>query len=308
MAESPTCTQVQRQNHLCTAGIDDNGVTVATDFWVIRWSADTEAAACFNASAGGTLPRRGSPHPTLAALYAKRIDIKAIDGNTRQAFQAQIDYTDELNLTDSPLTQPPAISWDFADGGNAPYAKDFDPQGAKAVATSAGERFGDFLQRGSGTAIVTFRKNVLPTDTSPSLAVQYAAYQVDANSPAVPVMNSAAFTIDAVNVQQYQARFKGAQISEVQRSNGINYRTVAYTLALRKTWLDVVEDRGFFTKNAKGLLQPIPLSTDPAVALATANGWPLDGTGKKKPNVTDTPATRTFYPYPALSFAPFGFQ
>ena len=303
-----TCVKVQRQDHRGVAGVEDNGVFSATDYYVVLWDGPSVAAACYGATDGtNTVPGRTSQHFYVNYLFGKRVQINPIDGETRQHFEARVEFSDELFLGASPLDLPPDITWSFQEDGKTPYLLDFNPSGPKAVANSAGELF-DYLQRDNGTILVTFKRNVAPTDTNPQLAFNYASYVPSGSTtPGVPVTNQDGFTIDGVSVAVGLAKFKGVQISALQQSNQVLYRSVSYTLGIKQSgWTDVVDDRGYHqaaTIGGNKMLMDIVQGNPP---VKPQQPWPLSS-GKAKPNVTDKPDTLTFYPYPQAPFAPFSF-
>ena len=308
------CVQISRRDHLADGVVDGQGVTRLREGFVWLWSGYAHPAACLNASSGTVVtPRRGDVHPDMPGLYVSSVGpVTAINRDpSRRAFEGVVEYSNEGGtIQGSPLSLPPDIKWDFSDDAMAPYRYDFDPDGSKLVQTSSHEPLAE-LQRPQGTTMVSYSINLTPSAVPLDKIIRYTNYcPDDVTSESFPVMNSDSFTIDGVSIAQYQARFRGANVSGVQVSDGIQYRTVTYLLAIRHSWLDRVLDYGYKALNANGTPVDIgDLSVDPGQpAKGNVSPWPLDGTGHKKPKQTDAPATLTFYPLPALPFAVFNLR
>lgn len=292
-----TCTRVKRQTHLSYSGTENNGVRVATEMYIITFDADTTPVMAEGANDGTTTaPTYGSAHPDDPTRLCKRIEVRGNE-DSRAVFQLRAEYSDDLDVIQNPLTLPPKISWDFGEDGEKPYFMDNDPAGAKPVVNKAGELFSDYLQRVSSYITCTYQKNVTPT------GFDMTQLTVDDHQ----LINSDGFSLDGYSIGQYQARLAGVSESEIQKQNGVQYRTVKFVVKLRNSWTDVVDNRGFHSKiilNGNTTLKAITIGHPPK---APDRPWPLQADGSPCANITDAPTQLTFYPYKAVSFASFGF-
>ena len=307
---------VKWQGHLSRSGEQPDGAATAEEYFAIVCDADTDTTAVQGAAdptTGLRAPTYGYAHPTTGALYCNTTEYTPMQQNTRRVFQCRAMYTDQFEQ--NPLTAPPAIAWDFSEDGETPFFIDCTPSsvtgpngqpGPQPVLNTAGERFQDFLTRKGGTITATFAVNLAPSAAA-SMAQTLVAYLYP-----VPATNSTAITFDGLSVSVGQVLMLGANITDLQKTKIygtlVQYRTVTFKLAFKNVWTYTVDDRGFNQKATVGSntsLQPVPVN--PAVAMSPG-GWPLDGHGKAKPNITDAPAPLTFYPYPQMTYAPFNFS
>lgn len=210
-------------------------------------------------------------------------------------FDVKVTYeTEELGeFGENPLTVPVDYDWDFS-ASSQTYFKDTTAPTAKYTVTSAGEPFENLLEREVGEIVVTITDNITPSAWNPATAAQYMA------DPATAI-NSAAMTIDGINIGIGQARFAGVKCSGIKTSNNVQYRTRSITLKLRASWDHKVDDRGF-NELVAGKLREIVKDSPPKVD----KPWPLDGAGAKKALATDAPAELTFLPYPKRDFSTWG--
>jgi hypothetical protein len=330
------CTKVQLQGHLSISGTEENGSNTATEFYIIKWSGHATTEDCRGCTDGTiTVPVRSTAHYANAALDARRIEIRPAENNSRTIFSARVEFSDDFTTPANPLDTPPDIQWDIGEDGQIPYFLDNSGTGEngsggtitgknaaggtisspQATLNSAAMRFADFLQRYGGTVTATFAVNIPLTGTyngsggvknawNVSQAIIYCAGGSNQSTPAI---NSDSFTFDGQTISIGQCRIKGMKCGSVQTQNGVKYRVKMFSLAFKKSWLDVIDDRGFYeidparSGQVREILNPVG-GTKPDTP------WPLDGSGAKKPNATDAAPQWTFVPYRSLPFATLGFS
>ena len=295
-------TKVKEQGML-NRSVRGVGESTATRYYTATSDTATTTWAAEAASDGTTtIPVTGELLPGDAlGRQCKTVEARAENDSFNKVFTIQCDYSNALQT--SPLDQPARISWDF-DDATQKYFFDNDPSPpsggpGKPVVNSAGESFEDLLERETGSIRATVKKYIA--------ANAYDAGQAVAFKDSVC---SDSFTIDNVNISAGQGKMKALTAGEVQTMmvNGVQvqYRERTMTLQFRNSWKDLVDDRGFneADTNNSGKLKEIVKGTPPT---KTDKPWPLDGNGGAKPNVTDTPAQLTFYPYTPRSFSGFSF-
>jgi hypothetical protein len=290
-------TKVQEQGHLATSKTTLDEKT-ATRVFIAISDAPTTTVAAETASDGTvTIPVGGASHPGDSSRKVKGITAKPADESNRTIFVIEVEYSDKLTdnqLQPNPLARADDISWDF-DDAKEPYFIDRSTT-PKACVNSAGDRFSEFLERETGSLTATVIRNVPLSGTGaydPATAVEYK-----------DAVNSDSITIDGATVAAGKCKMKAYTCSGKQRENGHDFRQVKFVLQFRASWDDVVEDRGFNEFFAP-LVAPKPIVDQAAVPVTSP--YPLDGSGAKKTNPTDTPATLTFVPYTKLTFAGFSF-
>jgi hypothetical protein len=290
---------VCRQGHQQRLTCDENGVIGAVEYFVAEFTTDVDGTAALNVSTGDlehTMPMRGSIHPTLSGIVCRRYEYVPADNNTRRTYICRAEYDDNFTFS-SPLLAPADIQWDFTESGQEPYFIDFDPSGPKPVLNTAKDRFADYLQRVGGEITVKWSKNIDPSAWTAIAAASAATYY--------KAINSDTFTVDGVSLTQYQARCAGISCGPLQKENGIQYRVKSITLKLKPDWRQVVDSRGpRYLRHWNGADNWMPCPSLPPEN-SNAN-WPLKSDGTPCANVTDTPASLTFYPYQLAAFSGLG--
>ena len=214
-------------------------------------------------------------HPNNSAYALKNIRGRIVSEESfGQDWEFQLDFSNRLF---SPLSIPTQYTWDVSEGSETYF---FDANN-KPVTTSAGEPFSSLPTRENGVITLRVQSNVPITfDCTAAMNLRQST-------------NNANITIDGVSFTTNQLKVSGMQISPVQYSNGVNYRTVSYLLKCCQSWLAFYSDMGT-RQIVSGQLVPITYGTPP---MAVTVPWPLDGSGVALPTAGATPATLTFQPY-----------
>jgi hypothetical protein len=299
-------TSVKKQSAKSTSKRGQGGKTASDVYLVTCDVAPTSPVVIETATDGVTaIPAVGNEHDDDAARLVTTITPAALDG-TRLTWLVTVEYSSsETTLVDpgtSPLDEDPTTKWDFS-AASKPYF--IDATGVYSLNT-AGEPFENLLERETGELVVTFSKNIAPA-TWASLAPDAVTYMSglgeDPDDDATAV-NADAFVIDGIGIGEGQARFAGISCGEIQRRNGIAYRTLQITLKLRKSWNDRIDSRGFNELSA-GSLKEIVKGTPP---VKVDKSWPLDVAGAALGSPDAAPALVILVPYPSLSFSIWGFE
>ncbi len=201
---------------------------------------------------------------------------------------------DPETLPEDPLDKPLEVDWDFTDAREKYFYDRSDTP--KPVLTSAGETFEELLERDTGSLVATITRNIDGNAYDPAVAIDYK-----------DAVNSTAFKLEGKQIAVGQAKLKAYTASAKKTENQITYRVARWVIEFRKSWDDVIEDRGLREKKTvagKVILAPI-MHLQPPVPVEKP--WPLDGAGVKKTNASDTPSTLTFKPYFRKSFTRFKF-
>jgi len=292
-------TQVSEQGQLATSETNADEKTALRVFFC-KSSTPTTTVAAERASYGGTtIPVKGEGHPDDAGRKVKTITAKSDEEGNREIFFVEVQYSDKQTVVDNPVDKPATYEWD-SDDATEPYFIDRSDT-PKSVCNSAGERFAEFRERETGSHLCIVTKNVVYSSYDPTIGITFK-----------DAVNSGGFTVDGQSVSAGQCKCKKVAAGPKQTASyttggggtaTVVYREVKAYLQFRQDgWDDVVEDRGFNELNS-GKLKEISKGTPPT---KPEFGWPLNGSGGAKANVTDTPSTITFKPYRKISFGPLG--
>jgi hypothetical protein len=172
------------------------------------------------------LPVIGSLHPE--DMNAWCVSLKVENSNPWKGWTVTADYTSEREITEDPTVEPAAITWS-SEQFQRPVIYD---NSGNAVVNSAGDPFDPPIMMDDSRPVVTISKN---------LAVVPAwilAYQ--------DAVNSDVFYVDGITVGIGLAKVQSVTVGEVQRRNGIMFRTVNLVIHLQRAgWLVEAQDVGF---------------------------------------------------------------
>jgi hypothetical protein len=222
--------------------------------------------------------------------------------NNDKIFLVQGEYTTLVfGLPADPLKRKPTISYGSTEF-TTPYFLDKSKPDPKPVVNSSGDSFESFLEHEDGELTLT-------------ITVNEATFSPVAMDDFKHTKNLNAVTIDGTVYAAGTLKLSPPTATKVTESvegaggtvEDFVYYSVTYVLKAKKDgWDDVVND--------VGLSEFIPDPSDPkkpgklrpivdATKLPIKKPWPLDGTGKKKTNPGDTPATLTFVPYAPVDWS-----
>lgn len=204
----------------------------------------------------------------------------------------------ERSFEPDPLDRPDEISGDFTTELR-PFFQDLTSPTPKQVLASTGEPFDDLPQRYAG--IFRFRvTGNRPTTTDVALWASYLG-------PTAASYNNSSVTIKGITFAAKSLLLLGAKFSEA-KENHYEYQRWEWDLGVNVDTSDgweilKIDDRGYTFYDA-GYYKPIVVGEPPE---KTPTSWPLDGSGGKKPNASDAPASLEFKPYYPRSFSVFSF-
>lgn len=170
----------------------------------------------------------------------------------------------------SPLDEPPQ----FRFGGSLtsePFFRDVDDQ---LMTTSAGEEFADLPVRVRPQFTISITRN-------------RSSFNHGTAAAAIPMVNAAATLINGTTYAERTLRLDNVTAEGPLERNGVTYWRVTTNLTARAiTWDVLLEDRGLYETDDDGQLVPI-LDANGSPVLTP---YPLNGSGKARPNPTDAPA------------------
>jgi hypothetical protein len=189
-------------------------------------------------------------------------------------------YDSSFELTENPLFQPAAISWD---GENFEEVAIFDRDG-KAILNSAGDPF-ENLFRERTRRVVSIVKNV-------SAVPDWIINSEDA-------VNSAAFLVDGFSIPIGKAKLGAPRLGPWQLRNNTRFREMSMTMKLNKDgWTSQPLDAGFRYKDGND--RKIITNTDGTLPTSPVC---LNGSGAVLANPSPTNAVfGSFNVYPAYDF------
>ena len=290
-------TKVKEQGHLAESE-NSTDKTAKRAFLAFSDTPTTTVAAETASDGTTTIPVKNAEHPDDSTRKVVSIVAKPDPESNRKIFNVEVKYASRqasiIAIPESPLDRDADVEWDFTDAMQT-YFIDKSTPDPKTVVTSAGERFQELLERETGSIMAVVTKNIPSNGYSPTTAVNYK-----------DAVNSDNFTLDGASIAAGQCKIKAYTAGRRQVENGVTFRVAKWILHFRKTWDDIVEDRGFHEKDADnvGKLKEIIKGTPPT---KTDKPWPLDGAGAKMPNASDAPAKLTFVPYDKLPFSGLNF-
>ena len=270
--------------------------TTYTLLWLVKCDSafDGPAAAIW---ADG-IPRPGD----VFVDYASQIcPLTSIEVDPRQnadrVFEVLVNFDTPTpgQADQNPLDAPWGWSWSYAESTEDYFIDRSDPNGDsgttnKNVVNSAGEAFERWLQRERGELQITMTRNEATHD-----AAADDQYCHTINSTAIN-LDGTTFAIGTLKLSPIGA-VKSTKV--MQDKSVVTYYAKTFQFKARhQGWLDTPLDVGF-----NELVGDKTINTQTLRPIVDANGlpfkkpWPLDGTGKKKENATDTPATLSFAPY-----------
>jgi hypothetical protein len=288
--------EVKLQESTASAELSSGrAVEAANDTYLVRVDAITDPVAVRNSTFPG-LPKVGSEHPSDSSMSATKISVDR-DDDSHYVYYYKVTYSSDNGATsaggstiENPLNRPNRITWSGEESTEY-YFRDRDDE---PVVTSAGELFETMPERDRSDPVVTIVSNQATFDATK--AIEY-----------VNAVNSVAFSFSdgksTWTVGTGVAKMGTIVASELKSENGVEYYEVTYPIKLRDDgWRDFIEDRGYKFLDANGKQQDILDGTQKKVTTP----YPLDGSGGKKENATDTPASREFKPYNELPFSGLG--
>lgn len=227
------------------------------------------------------LPVIGSLHPEDNNAWC--VSLRVENSNPWKGWTVTAEYTSEREITEDPTVEPAAITWS-SEQFQRPVI--YDNTG-NAVVNSAGDPFDPPVMMDDSRPVVTITKN---------LAVVPAwilAYQ--------DAVNSDVFYVDGITVGIGLAKVQTVTVGEVQRRNGIMFRTVNIVIQLQRAgWLVEAQDVGFRelgTGGRQNILNDVD-SERPSAPV------PLDGAGTHIADPTSaTNVTMSFSVYATQVFS-----
>lgn len=265
---------------------------------------DGTAAAIVGDDGTRKVPTFGSRHPVDGAACVTGLDASPVNGSG-QHFEVTVEYTGgSFIIPSNPLDRPAEITYGNSDGTET-YFTDKTLNNPKRVCNSAGDTFESFLERDTGESNITITNN--EATHNPLLADAYRH-----------TVNLGPVTIDGVTYPAGTlklAPITAVKMIETYDNEGVVMPPLVfykrtYNLRFRaEGWKDKVLDVGFNefiadpTPGKAGKLKPIVDATSQKLS----KPWPLNGSGRKKSQPTDDPATLEFQPYAAVSWADLAF-
>lgn len=254
----------------------------------------------------------GIPDPGTAFVdadgnvaYLSGLDVDPRAGSDRH-FEVQAEFTtlDPSAPDDNPLNQPPGFTWSYQEStenyfqDNTPVSA--TPPGPYQVTNSAGEAFEQFLQRENGMLTITMTRNEATNN-----AAANDAYSHTINQGAVS-LDGTSFGVGILKLSPIGAV---KSFKTLRDGTALTYYAKTYVFKCKTAgWDDKPLDVGFnslvgnTTTNTQSLRRIIDANGNPVT-----KPWPLDGSGNKKPNATDTPFVLDFKPYKTADWTALAF-
>jgi hypothetical protein len=268
--------------------------TTHTLVWLVQCSSITDGAATAIWADG--VPRPGSAFIDTIGQVATlaSIDVDLHDKGDRQ-FEVSCEFdTSIISGGDNPLDQPWGYAYTYQESTENYFIDRSDPAGDsgtnnKPVTNSSGQAFQQFMTRENGMLNITLTRNV----------ATYSPADLDVYKHTI---NMAVITIDGTEYDI--GTLKLSPITATKNTVTLQDMTVvtyyAETLqfkARHEGWHDHPLDIG--TAELVGVKLQNTQLTRPIVDSdgTPVTAWPLNGSGVKMPNATDTPATLDFEPY-----------
>ena len=258
-------------------GVNDLGVRKYTRLFGLR--ADGGEGP-YVVGSNASLPKVGSVHYEDGAAWCRSLRVARAGQKDKLNWIVTASYDSSFELTENPLFQPAAISWD---GENFEEVAIFDRDG-KAILNSAGDPF-ENLFRERTRRIVSIVKNV-------SAVPDWIINSEDA-------VNSAAFLVDGFSVPAGKAKLGAPRLGQWQLRNNTRFREMSMTMKLNKDgWTSQPLDAGFRYKD--GTSRKIIVNDDSTLPTTPVC---LNGAGAVLANPSPTNAVfGAFNIYPAYDF------
>lgn len=227
-----------------------------------------------------SLPRVGSVHYEDFSAWCRNLSVARATAKDKHNWIVTANYDSSFELTENPLFQPAAISWD---GENFEEVAIFDRDN-KAILNSAGDPF-ENLFRERTRRIISIVKNV-------SAVPDWIITSEDA-------VNSAAFLVDGFAVPSGKAKLGAPRLGQWQLRNGTRFREMSMMMKLNKDgWTSQPLDAGFRYKDSTS--RKIIVSDDGTLPTTPVC---LNGSGAVLANPSPTNAVfGSFNVYPAYDF------
>lgn len=294
-----------RERHQSRKSSFRDGVLTHTREWLVRCSDPTDGPAVALTGNDGTrrVPPPYTGHPKDPAAKLTSLDVSPHE-NSDVLFLVSGEYTTtNVGMPANPLDRAPEVSYSFTDATEA-YFTDHSAPDPKRTTNSAGDPFETYLERETGELVI-------------NLTTNEATFNVVEMDQLKHSTNISPIVVDGVTFAEGVLKLSPPSatkvIEHVEGEGGTVQRFVYYKVqwllkARKDGWNDKVLDLGLnelipdpqdATKPPK--LRPI---TDGA-SLPVKRPWPLDGAGRKKPSVKDTPAELEFVPYKPADWSAF---
>jgi hypothetical protein len=202
-----------------------------------------------------------------------------------------------------PLDRPWEVSWSSNDS-TAPYFMDKSPV-PKPVVNTAGDAFDQFLERETGSMVITVTRNEEYHD-----AAEADTYSHTSNAEGITI-DGTFYPTGTLKLSPIHASKHVEKVTINGFEEFVTYYRKTYTFkAQREGWKDRPLDVG--TNEIKEVIESIsgtPTLVKKLRPITDSQGlivkkpWPLDGTGKKKLNPTDPAEELEFTPFTEKSWA-----
>jgi hypothetical protein len=282
--------------------------TVHYLLWLVTCDQPTDGPA--TAIVANGVPQYGTAFVNVdgSVAYLTGIDVD-VRGNSDRHFEVMVEFTyDPTAPDDNPLNQPWGFSWSYQET-TEPYFIDQSTNGPPVngvntgapVVNSAGEAFEQFMQREKGLLTITMTRNEASHDAAADDAYSNTVNLNDVTLDGATLLAGKVKLSPIAAVKSYKKLRSGTTLT---------YYAKTYVFKARhEGWLDAPLDVGF-----NELTGNKTLNTQSLRPIVDSNGmpikkpWPLDGTGKKKPNATDSPNALSFQPYTKMDWTALNFQ
>lgn len=257
---------------------NDLGVRRYTRQFHLKTTSATDGP--YTVGSNPSLPKIGSLHYEDPSAWCRSLSVARMAAKDMFNWVVTANYDSSFELTENPLFQPAAISWD---GENFEEVAIFDRDG-KAILNSAGDPF-ENLFRERTRRVVNIVKNV-------SAVPDWIINSEDA-------VNSAAFLVDGFSIPIGKAKLGAPRLGPWQNRNNTRFREMSMVMKLNKDgWTSQPLDAGFRYKDGND--RKIITNTDGTLPTSPVC---LNGSGAVLTNPSPTNAVfGSFNVYPAYDF------
>lgn len=283
----------------------NDGKILHVRVWLVTTDDIQDGTAVALAAPGIPVPK--SLWPGTLHVRVTRIDVQPVQ-NSGLHFEVMVEWNsvDPENDKDDvhPLDRPPEISWGATEGLE-PYFLDRSTPDPKPLVNTAGDAWDQTNEREAGEGAIQIIRNEAFFDHADADTYSHT-------------LNSELVVIDGTSYPPHTLKMSpitANRVVEVVTIDGIEqevtYYRVRYELkARRHGWREYVLDVGYNeliskVENVNGsptIVKHLKPIVDKSGTRVT-KPWPLDGTGKKKPNPDDPPAVLEFKPYDERSWS-----